>query len=390
LASGAGVVISQHYGAREEQRVHEAVHTAVVLSLIFGVFFTLAGYFFAPAVLRLMATPEDVFPEAVKYLRIYFCGSVPLLFYNLGSGILNAVGDSRRPLYFLVISAVVNTALDLVFVLVFHMGIDGVGWATVLAQLVSGILVAFTLCRTRECYRLEFTKLRIYAPMLRRIIQIGLPSSLQMMLVSFSNNFVQRYINTFQTACMAGWTAYNRIDSFMAVPQNALGLAATTFVGQNIGAGNIKRAKKGALVALGLCAASVAIIAVPLEIFAPGLIGIFCDTEGSSPQVAREAIDYGVIFLRSIAPLHLCLVPNSILAGALRGVGETRIPTFIQIMSFIVIRQIYLGFISQVTSEPIFIGLGYPLGWAIASLIIGLFYLFSGWEKRVVPVRTSP
>ena len=384
LANGAGVVISQHYGAREDRRVHEAVHTAMVLALIFGAAFTVLGVALAPYMLRLIDTPEDVLPDATLYLRIYFSGSIPLLIYNLGSGILNAVGDSKRPLYFLIISAVVNTALDLVFVIAFRMGVAGVGWATVIAEAVSAVCVVITLMKTEESYRLMPRELRIYKPMLRRIVQIGLPSSLQQMLVSFSNTFVQRYINGFQTACMAGWGSYTRIDAFTAVPQQAISLAATTFVGQNIGAGKLDRAKKGVGAAAVLSVTAVILIVIPLEIFAEPLIGLFAETEGEDSAIALQAVEYGVMFLRTIAPLNLCLIANSVLAGALRGVGDTRIPTLIQILSFIVIRQIYLAIISGVTDNPLFIGLGYPLGWAICSIIMTLYYFFSGWEKRML------
>ncbi|MBR1841887.1 MAG: MATE family efflux transporter [Oscillospiraceae bacterium] len=386
LANGAGVVISQHFGAREDRRVHEAVHTAMVLALAFGVAFTVLGYFFAPAMLRLTNTPDDVFPEATEYLRIYFAGSIGLLVYNLGTGILNAVGDAKRPLYFLVASAVVNVVLDVWFVKYLRWGVAGVGWATVIAELVSAVLVVWTLMTSDESYRLEPLKMRIYRPMLRRIVQIGLPSSIQQMLVSFSNTFVQSYINSFQTACMAGWGAYTRIDAFTAVPQQALGLATTTFVGQNIGAGNRERAKKGTLVAFILTVASVGIVALALEIFAEPLIGLFVETDGADAAVAAETINYGVIFLRVISPLNLLLVGNSVLSGALRGVGDTKIPTVIQIMSFIVIRQIYLAIVSRMTTDPIFIGVGYPIGWGICSALLAVYYFCSGWEKRMLRV----
>ena len=380
---GAGVVISQHFGAREDEKVHEAVHTAMCLAVIFGVVFTAAGYFGAPLMLSLMRTPADVYSDALTYMRVYFSGSLGLLIYNLGSGILNAVGDSRHPLVFLVISAVINTCLDLLFVIKFHWGIVGVGLATVIAELVSALCVLFTLTRSRESYRLELKKLKIYKPVLKRIVQIGLPSSLQQMLVSFSNVFVQSYINAFQTPCIAGWASYTKIDAFTAVPQQAISLAATTFVGQNIGAGKPERAKKGTFTALMLSIAAVVLIVIPLELFAEPLIRIFID-EKAGP----DAVEYGVAFLRAIAPLNLCLVGNSVLAGALRGVGDTKIPTLIQIASFIVIRQIYLAIISGATDSPLLVGLGYPLGWLCASTALIFYYFFSGWEKRTA--RKTP
>lgn len=381
---GAGVVISQHYGAREDGKVHEAVHTAMSLALIFGAAFTVIGFFGAPLMLKLMKTPSDVYADALTYMRVYFSGSLGLLVYNLGSGILNAVGDSRHPLMFLVISAFLNTGLDLLFVLVFKMEIVGVGLATVIAELVSAILVLFTLMRSRDSYRLSLKKLRIYKPVLKRIIQIGLPASLQQMLVSFSNVFVQSYINAFQTPCIAGWASYSKIDAFAAVPQQSISLAATTFVGQNTGAGKPERARRGTFVALMLSVAAVIIIVIPLELFTEPLISLFIDE-----NAGKEAIRYGVMFLRAIAPLNLCLVGNSVLSGALRGVGDTKTPTIIQICSFIVIRQIYLAIVSSLTDSPLAVGLGYPLGWLIASASLVVYYFFSGWEKRAIKLTNA-
>lgn len=381
---GAGVVISQHYGAREADKVHEAVHTAMTLALIFGVAFTALGFFGSPLMLRLMKTPADVYGDALTYMRVYFSGALGLLVYNLGSGILNAVGDSRHPLIFLVVSAFLNTGLDLLFVIKFKMGIVGVGLATVIAELVSACLVLMTLMRSSDSYRLSLKKLRLYRPMLKRIIQIGLPSSLQQMLVSFSNVFVQSYINAFQTPCIAGWASYAKIDAFANVPQQSISLAATTFVGQNTGAGKPERAKKGTLVALLLSIAAVFIVVIPIELFAEPLISLFIDEKAGG-----EAIGYGVMFLRTIAPLSLCLVGNSVLSGALRGVGDTKTPTVIQILSFIVIRQIYLAIVSGVTDSPLAVGLGYPLGWLIASAALFVYYFFSGWEKRSIKLTKT-
>ena len=275
LATGTGVIIAQNYGAREDERVSQAVHTSMVLALLFGATLTIIGYFFAPAMLRFMGTPDDVFPDALLYLRIYFAGSAALLVYNLGAGILRAVGDSRRPVYFLVASAAVNVVLDLVFVAGFQMGIAGVGWATVIAELVSAAWVVVTLMRTEESYQLRLSQLKIHGAMLKKILRIGLPSSFQQMLVNFSNVFVQSYINSFQTACMAGWSSFGKIDGFSTIPLSAFSMAVTTFVGQNIGAGRLDRAKKGVNAALLLCTVSVIIIVIPLEIFAPSLIGLF-------------------------------------------------------------------------------------------------------------------
>ena len=376
LATGTGVIIAQNYGAREDERVSQAVHTSMVLALLFGATLTIIGYFFAPAMLRFMCTPDDVFPDALLYLRIYFAGSAALLVYNLGAGILRAVGDSRRPVYFLVASAAVNVVLDLVFVAGFQMGIAGVGWATVIAELVSAAWVVVTLMRTEESYQLRLSQLKIHGAMLKKILRIGLPSSFQQMLVNFSNVFVQSYINSFQTACMAGWSSFGKIDGFSTIPLSAFSMAVTTFVGQNIGAGRLDRAKKGVNAALLLCTVSVIIIVIPLEIFAPSLIGLF-GAEG-------EALDYGIMFLRWLAPLGIMLLGSSVHGGALRGAGDTIWPTIIQMLGFIAVRQVYLAVIARLTDSSLLVGMSYPVGRFACSAGLILYYYCSGWERRML------
>ena len=212
LASGAGVVISQYYGAKNSEKVHDAVHTSIMLTLILSILFTLIGVGMTPAMLRFMKTPDAVFPESSAYLTIYFGGMAGMLFYNMGAGVLRAVGDSRRPFYFLVFAAVINTALDLIFVIVFGMGVRGVAWATVIAQAASALLTMFTLMRSHSCIRLILRHVRIHWEMLKKIVFVGIPAALQMAVTAFSNVFVQSYINQFGAACMGGWTAYNKID----------------------------------------------------------------------------------------------------------------------------------------------------------------------------------
>ena len=250
LASGAGVVISQYYGAKHEEKVREAVHTSVLMTLILGVAFTGLGVFLAPILVDLMKAPADVRPEAITYLTIYFSGVIGLMVYNMGAGILRAVGDSQRPFYFLVVSAVLNTVLDLLFVIRFRMGVSGVAYATIIAQAVSAVLVIFTLATTRSCVRLIFREMKLSWKMLRKIFRVGTPAALQMAVTAFSNIFVQSYINYFDTDCMSGWTAYNKIDALLFMPMQSIALASTTFVGQNLGKNQVERAKKGVSISL--------------------------------------------------------------------------------------------------------------------------------------------
>jgi len=340
------------------------------------VLFTVAGVLMVPAMLRLMSTPDDVFEGAVQYLRIYFYGVSGLMVYNMGAGVLRAVGDSRRPLYFLIFSAVVNTVLDLVFVIVFDWGITGVAAATVVSQCLSAVLVLMVLTRSEGSYRIIWRFLKINKVMLRKIWKIGLPSALQQAVTSFSNVFVQSYINHFGSACMAGWTSYAKIDQFALIPLQALGLSATTFVGQNLGAGNLKRAKEGTRIAVIMSLAVTAVLIVPLMLFPTQLVSMF----NSKPDV----LEYGVLFIRIISPFYLLCVINSIYAGALRGAGDTRASMIIMLGAFVVFRQIYLFIVSRLTDSVIAVVLGYPAGWLVCSVFIYAYYKLSRWEKKRV------
>ena len=297
LATGASVVISQYYGARDDKHVHEAVQTTVVMTFALCAACTLLGVLAVPYMLRMMATPGDVFDGAAKYLRIYFSGVTGLMVYNMGAGILRAVGDSRRPLFFLIFSALINTCLDLLFVVAFGWGIAGVAVATVISQCLSAVLVLAVLTRTTSSYSIYWGRLKLNADMLRRIWRIGLPSALQQALTSFSNVFVQSYINQFGSACMAGWASYGKIDQFVLLPMQSLSLSTTTFVGQNFGARDVARAKSGTNCAVVMSLISTAVLAVPVMVFAGPLISLF----NTDPEVIR----YGTVFLRMISPLLL-------------------------------------------------------------------------------------
>ena len=327
LSTGIGVVISQFYGAREDKKVSQAVQTSLLLVLLLCVAFTIVGVLMVPFMLRLMATPADVLPGATLYLRIYFAGVAGLMLYNLGSGILRAVGDSRRPLYFLIFSAAVNTVLDLLFVAVFHWGIAGAAIATVIAQALSAVLVLVVLTRTQGSYRIVWKGMRMDKGILRNMFWIGIPSALQLAFTSFSNVFVQSYVNRFASSCMAGWAAYQKIDAFAILPMTTLSVSATTFVGQNVGAGNWDRAKQGIRTAMAMATVITLIILVPLMIFAGPLCSLF--------NQETEVIGYGVYFIRLISPFYLLANFNQIYAGALRGAGDAKMPMFIMLGSFV-------------------------------------------------------
>lgn len=375
LSAGSGIVISQAYGARDDKRVHDTVHTMVLASFIVGVGLSILGVLGAPHMLKLMSTPADVMDDAKLYLQIYFSGALTIVMYNMGSGVMRAVGDSKRPLYFLILSASLNVVFDLVFVLVFKMGIAGVAVATVLAQGISAALILISLSRTHENYRLIWKDLHIQPEILKRIVGLGLPSAIQMMITSFSNVFVQGYINGFGSAGMAGWSSYSKIDQFVMLPMQAVSLASTTFVGQNIGGRNIPRAEKGVRTSIGISFSVTLVLSVLLMIFARPMLMMFT----SEPAV----LDYGELFIRTNTMFLPITCMNQIYAGALRGSGDTKAPMAIMLSSYVVFRQIYLFAASRIApGNPQVISLGYPLGWVLCTVLMFIYYRKSNWQKR--------
>ena len=366
LSSGAGVVISQHYGAKQHDRVRDAVHTAITMTLLLGVLFTGLGIFMIPYMLNFMKMPAEVIPAATSYLTIYFSGILGLMLYNIGAGILRAVGDSQRPFYYLVVCAVMNTILDLVFVLGLGMGVEGVAWATILSQGVSAVLVTATLLSTKECIRMEIPRLGIRWDMLKKILKVGVPASLQMALTSFSNVFVQSYINFFGDNCMSGWTTYAKVDQLLFLPMQSIALASTTFVGQNLGSGQVERAKKGVTQSLLLALGSTVILMIPVLAFAPQIVAFF--------NAKAEVVEYGSLFLRWMTPFYVLCCFNQIYSGALRGSGDSKAPMIIMLTSFVFFRQLYLFCMSQVCNEVIPIAMSYPAGWLLCSTLTAVYY----------------
>ena len=367
LSSGAGVVISQNYGAKRFDEVEKTVHTAIVMTLILGVAFTFVGLGITPLMLRLMNTPDNVLPESTAYLSIYFSGILGLMVYNMGAGILRAVGDSRRPFYYLVVCAVMNTVLDLLFVIVFEMGVRGVALATIISQAVSAILVIITLLRTDECIKLRLPRLRIHWNALKKVFLVGIPAAIQMAITAFSNIFVQSYINFFGPDCMSGWTAYAKVDQLLFLPMQSIALASTTFVGQNLGCNQIARAKKGIGKALLIAASATIILMIPVIIFAGPVVSFF----NNKPEV----IEYGALLLTWLSPFYVLCCFNQILSGALRGAGITRAPMVIMLASFVVFRQFYLFIMSRIYNQIIPIAMAYPAGWLLCSSLTLIYYL---------------
>ena len=365
---GAGVVIGHHFGAKDLKRLHEAVETVITSSFILCVIFTLVSMAGVKPMLRFMSTPADVFDSAVIYLRIYFAGLTGLLIYNIGSGILRAVGDTTRPLYFLVLTSVLNIILDLLFVLAFRLGIAGVALATILSQFVSAILIMYLLTKTKDVYRFTWGDMQIRPDILKRVFAVGLPAAIQSVITAFSNIFVQSYINFFGSGVMAGWSCYNKIDTFIMLPMNSMAMASTTFVSQNCGAGKNKRADEGTMTSIFLTVSITAVVATLIWIFAAPAVGLFT----GDPEV----ISAGSMFLRTNVYFLLFNCVNHVLAGALRGRGDSRAPMIIMLIGFVAVRQTYLFIVTHfISNTPRMVGFGYPVGWFATFVMEVMYYL---------------
>jgi len=375
LSSGGTVVISQRYGAHDYRALGKAVHTSISLTFIVSVVLSVIGVLIVNPLLRMMSTPADVYDEAYTYLFIYFAGMLGLLMYNMGSGILRAVGDSTRPLYFLVFSAIVNTVLDLLFVVAFDMGVAGVAWATVIAQALSAMLVLWVLSRDHAPYGIRWKELCLDKAMVKQICNLGLPAGVQQGITSFSNVFVQASINAFGSACMAGWSAYSKLDVFLSVPIQAVSLGATTLVGQNVGARKIGRVKSGVRQAQVMGAGVTMLLAVGMVAFAPQLLRMF--------STEADVLEYGVWFVRVISPFYILTCFTQSFAGCLRGVGKSQATMYICLFSFVLFRQFYL-LVGRLFGSPLlWVTLAYPIGWLMAAVLLGIWFYRAVKELEV-------
>ena len=413
LSLGTGVVLSQAYGAHDEGRISRVVHTTIKATLILCVIATVVGLMIARPALVWMKTNPEHMAMSTTYLMTYFAGISGLLIYNMGSAILRAVGDSRRPLYFLIFSALLNTGLDFLFVIAFNMGVFGVALATIVAQGASALLVLEVLLREPHAYGLRLKELRIDREELKRIFGLGLPSSIQQGLTSFSNVFVMRYVNEFGAACTDGWGAYNKLDMFLMVPVMAIAQASTTFVGQNWGARQPERARQGVRYGVWMSLACLLTLAAVMMIFTEPLLHIITSDE--------NAITYGARFIRIITPFYVTICFNQLYAGALRGVGSAKAPMFIFLGSFVLFRQVYL-FLTDLIFTPAVVealqdsafttflvhakliadkgdlaffpmALAFPMGWILASALLIICYrrskLFRAQQDEKPPLAIA-
>lgn len=374
VAAGGSVVISQFFGAHDISKVRRSIHTMISVSAAAGVFLIFFGRFSSSFLLTFMSTPDDVFSMAESYLKIYFLGAFFQLFYNVAAGILRALGDSRRPLYFLICSSLVNVALDLLFVIGFGWGIEGAAYATIISQFVAMALVLVLMFTTKECYHLNLKELCVNFPLLNQILKIGLPGGIQKSITAFSNVFVQSYINSFGSSCMAGWASFKKIDPLSFLPLESISDSVSTFSGQNYGAGNIKGIKKGANAALALGFVWTALVILVFELFPHALVSMF--------NHESEVLYYGNFFLRVAAPFYIFRVLNQTFTGVLRGLGNTLVPTIIRLFSFVLFRQIYLFAVTKITDSFAPVSVAYPVGWCMCGLLMSVMYALQLWKWR--------
>lgn len=374
LAVGAGVIISRYFGARKKEELHIAVHTSLALTFAAGLVMTLIGVLISPYVLQWVGTPSDVMESSVLYLRIYFLGILSVMVYNVGSGILRAVGDSRNPLYFLIVSSVTNIILDMLFVIVFHMGIAGVGWATLIAQTISAVLTMLLLMRTKEEYQVKLKHIRFHKHMLYEIVRLGLPSGMQNAIVSFSNVIVQSNINAFGSLAMAGCGSYTKIDGFAILPVMSYSMALTTFTGQNMGAKKYDRVKQGAKTGILMSVITIVCISALLLMLGPNVLAIF----SSDPTV----INYGLYMMHVLAPGYIFLAISHAFNGIIRGAGITTVPMIVMVTCWCGLRMAWI-----LTSVPLFhdigvVFMGWPLTWIASALWLFLYYRKGKWMTR--------
>lgn len=383
MASGATVILSQRYGAGDAEGVGKAVHTGMALALASGLMITVVGLAAGPTVLRLTNTPDEVFDDAKLYTLIYFSGSLALVVYNVGSGILRALGDSKRPMIYLIICCIVNILLDLICIVVLKLGVAGAALATVLSQVISAALVVIHLMRMESEARLHLQKIRFDRPTLSGILRIGIPAGLQSTMYSVSNLIIQSGINSFGAVTAAAWTAHDRMCSLIWMVISAYGVAITTFVGQNFGAQKYDRIRKSVRVCMGIAFASIGVITVLTIVFGRFFLGIFTDDV--------QVIEAGMQVVWYINPFYVLYVPIEVLSGAMRGAGDSFVPTVITCIGVCVLRVLWILFVVSTWHTVMMLALAYAITWGATSTVFSIYYLQGGWlRKRIKAMGFKP
>lgn len=375
LATGAGVLVSHLYGARNGIKLTRTIRTIIPLSILLGIILSVLGYVISPLMLKMIYVPEDVFPKANAYLRIYFTGLSFVLFYDICAGILRSLGDSRRPLYTLVFTVILNIGLDFLFILKFKTGLEGAALATIISEFISAILTFMILLRRLKTEIIfSFPEKKIHPKhfgfefefVTGSILRLGLPGAISNSILNFSNTFMQRYINTFGSDCMAGWAIYTRFDQLTILPMVSICMAATTFTAQNFGAEKIERISKGIKFSLSLGVSIILSISALLIIFASQLISVF--------NATPEVIYYGALFMKISASFYIFCFCTMLFGQISQGLGSTVIPTIFTLLGFVVLRQSYLFIITNLTSSIFLVAFAYPFSWPV-TMVLQILYL---------------
>lgn len=370
-AMGAGVIIARFFGAKDHENVKKAIHTDLAFGILCGAIMTLVGVIFAPQILTLMDTPEDVFVQSVLYIRIYFLGSIAVVLYNVCMGIMQAVGDSRHPLYYLIFSSVVNILLDLLFNGVFKLGVEYAALATIISQLLATLMCLWRLTGKSQTYRVELRKIGFDKDLLKQIVGIGLPSGLQNSIISIANVVVQANINAFGSAAMAGCGAYFKIEGFVFLPITCFSMALTTFIGQNLGAKQYDRAKKGAAFGI-FCSITLAeVIGILVYFFMPRLILLF--------NAEADVVNYGILQAHTESLFYFLLAFSHTVAGIMRGAGKSTVPMFVMLGCWCIFRITYVTIITSIIPTIQVVFWAYPITWSLSSVVFLIYLLKADW-----------
>lgn len=375
ISTGATVSISQYHGGKNESDVSKAVHTSLALAIVGGLIITLIGIFGAPYALKIMGTPDEIMADSLIYLRIYFAGIISVLIYNMGAGILRAIGDSKRPLYYLIISSIVNIILVLLFVAVFRWGVIGTAIATVIAQIVSAFLVCLTLMKTDYSYKLYIKQIKFHDDMLKNIIKIGLPAGFQSLMYSVSNVIIQANINSFGTDTVAAWTAYSKIDGIFWLVMASFGISVTTFVGQNYGAEKYDRVKKGIRICLVMSLFTAVAMSIILYFGGNYFYSLFTKD--------INVINIGIAMMRYLVPFYFTYVFIEIYSGSLRGIGNAFVPMILTCVGVCAFRTIWIFITVPIWRDIKTVMISYPLSWIITSLLFIIYFRYYIKKKQL-------
>lgn len=382
ISSGATVILSQNYGAGNRQGVQDALHTGVTLSLGLGAIITVLGVGLGPWVMSLMNMPKNCMGDASVYLRIYFAGAIGSMVYNMGAGILRAMGDSRRPMLFLMATCVLNVVLDVLFVAVLKMGVAGAALATTISQFISAVLPIRVLLRLPED-ALDLRKLRIDRKLLGRILRIGVPAGLQFVTFDFSNILIQSGVNSFGDVTMAAWTAHGKTDAITWMISGAFGVSVTTFVGQNFGAQKYRRIRQSVWISLAMSVALVGAVAALILTFRTQILGIYTD----DPNV----VAVGSMIMLSIMPFNVVFMPIEVFAGTMRGVGYSVMPTLITGSCVCLFRILWLMTVVRRWHTLKMLTICYPISWILAATVFFIVYLRGNWlRSRIAQCGMAP